>query len=223
MTGLRKITEELNIVLIFDEVKTGFRISLGGAQKVYGVKPDITALGKVLGGGFPVGAIGGKKEIMMISSARGGRDILTAGAENKNKQNPLYHSGTYNGHPTILAAGLATINVLEQKGTMDQLFANTQLLRDQLEEIYKSHGLTMQTVGMGSIFNIILGEGNIKNYRDMNKVDTKLREKIDYELLKLGVYTKPLNRYSMSVVHTKEDIQRTVAAHDEAIQRVITK
>jgi len=83
--------------------------------------------------------------------------------------------------------------------------------------------LTMQTVGMGSIFNIILGEGNIKNYRDMNKADTKLREKIDYELLKLGVYTKPLNRYSMSVVHTKEDIQRTVAAHDEAIQRVITK
>ncbi|WP_415763057.1 aspartate aminotransferase family protein (plasmid) [Priestia megaterium] len=223
MTGLRKITEELDIVLIFDEVKTGFRISLGGAQKTYGIKPDITALGKVLGGGFPVGAIGGKKDIMMISSARGGRDILTAGAENKNKQDPLYHSGTYNGHPTILAAGLATINVLEQESTMDQLFAKTQLLRDQLEEVYKSHGLTMQTVGMGSIFNIILGEGNIKNYRDMSKADTKLRKKIDYELLKLGVYTKPLNRYSMAVVHTEEDIQRTVSAHDEAIKRVINK
>lgn len=223
MTGLRKITEELDIVLIFDEVKTGFRISLGGAQKTYEIKPDITALGKVLGGGFPVGAIGGKKDIMMISSARDGRDILTAGAENKNKQDPLYHSGTYNGHPTILAAGLATINVLEQEGTMDQLLAKTQLLRDQLEEVYKSNGLTMQTIGMGSVFNIILGEGNIKNYRDMSKADTKLREKIDYELLKLGVYTKPLNRYSMSVVHTEEDIQRTVAAHDEAIKRVINK
>ncbi|KAB2494266.1 aspartate aminotransferase family protein [Priestia endophytica] len=223
MTGLRKITEELNIVLIFDEVKTGFRLSLGGAQKIYGIKPDITALGKVLGGGFPIGAIGGKKEMMMISSARGSRDILTAGAENTDKQDPLYHSGTYNGHPTILAAGLATINVLEQEGTMDKLFARTQLLRKQLEEVYKSYGLTMQTLGMGSIFNIILGEGNIKNYRDMSQSNTKLRKQIDYELLKLGVYTKPLNRYSMSVVHTEEDIHRTVAAHDEAIKRVLNK
>ncbi|WP_019394158.1 aspartate aminotransferase family protein [Priestia filamentosa] len=223
MTGLRKITEELNIVLIFDEVKTGFRLSLGGAQKIYGIKPDITALGKVLGGGFPIGAIGGKKEMMMISSARDGRDILTAGAENTDKQDPLYHSGTYNGHPTILSAGLATINVLEPEGTMDKLFARTQLLRKQLEEIYKSYGLTMQTLGMGSIFNIILGEGDIRNYRDMSKTNTKLRKQIDYELLKLGIYTKPLNRYSMSVVHTEEDVHRTVAAHDEAIKRVLNK
>ncbi|KIZ53753.1 aspartate aminotransferase family protein [Bacillus sp. FSL H8-0516] len=223
MTGLRKITEELDIVLIFDEVKTGFRVSLGGAQKVYGIKPDITALGKVLGGGFPVGAIGGKKEIMMISSAIGSRDILTAGEKNTAKQTPLYHSGTYNGHPTILAAGLATINVLEQEGTMKKLFANTDLLRSQLEKLYQSHGLSMQTIGMGSIFNIILGKGDIKNYRDMMKADTKLRKRIDYELLHLGVYTKPLNRYSMSVVHTEKDIQHTVAAHDEAIKLVLNK
>jgi glutamate-1-semialdehyde 2,1-aminomutase len=221
MEGLRKLTEELNIVLIFDEVKTGFRLSIGGAQKIYGITPDITALGKILGGGFPVGAIGGKKEIMMISSARGGRDILTAGAENTDKQDPLYHSGTYNGHPTILAAGLATIDVLEQEGTMTDLFAKTQSLRNQLEGVYKKHGLKMQTVGMGSIFNMILSENPIKNYRDMRKADTKLRKEIDYELLKLGIYTKPLNRYSMSVVHTEEDIIRTVNAHDEAIKRVL--
>ncbi|MFD6211570.1 aspartate aminotransferase family protein [Peribacillus sp. NPDC060253] len=221
MDGLRKLTEELNIVLIFDEVKTGFRLSIGGAQKIYNIKPDITALGKVLGGGFPVGAIGGKKEIMMITSARGGRDILTAGAKNTDKRDPLYHSGTYNGHPTILAAGLATIDVLEKEGTMDDLFAKTQSLRKQLEDVYKKHGLSMQTVGMGSIFNIILSENPIKNYRDMEKADMKLRKEIDYELLKLGVYTKPLNRYSMSVVHTENDILRTVEAHDEAIKRVL--
>ncbi|HWO95067.1 MAG TPA: aspartate aminotransferase family protein [Bacillus sp. (in: firmicutes)] len=220
MVGLRKITEELGIVLIFDEVKTGFRLSLGGAQKVYGIKPDLTALGKVLGGGFPVGAIGGKREIMMISAPNGGRDILTAGAENANKTDALFHSGTYNGHPTVLAAGLATIDVLEKDGTMDALFANTQLLRKQLEAVYHDHGLNMQTVGMGSIFNIILAEGTIKNYRDMGKADTKLRKELDYELLKLGIYTKPLNRYSMSVVHSEEDILRTVEAHDEAIKRV---
>jgi glutamate-1-semialdehyde 2,1-aminomutase len=187
---------------------------------VYGVNPDLTALGKVLGGGFPVGAIGGKREIMMISAPNGGRDILTAGAENRNKMDVLFHSGTYNGHPTVLAAGLATIEVLETEGTMDALFAHTKLLRKQLEEVYRSHGLSMQTIGMGSIFNIILSDEPIQNYRDMSKADTRLRKEIDYELLRLGIYTKPLNRYSMSVVHSKEDILRTVEAHDEAIKKV---
>ncbi|NBI30267.1 aspartate aminotransferase family protein [Chengkuizengella sp. YPA3-1-1] len=221
ITGLRGLTEELGILLIFDEVKTGFRLSLGGAQKNYDIKPDITALGKVLGGGFPVGAIGGKKEIMLISAPDGGRDILTAGAENKNKQDALFHSGTYNGHPTILASGLATIEVLESEGTMESLFSNTQLLRHQLEDVYQQYNIPMQTIGEGSIFNIILTQNNIKNYRDMNKADTTLRKKLDYELLKLGIYTKPLNRYSMSIAHTEEDITRTVEAHKRAIQIIL--
>jgi glutamate-1-semialdehyde 2,1-aminomutase len=220
MTGLRAITEELGILLIFDEVKTGFRISLGGAQEHYGIKPDLTALGKVLGGGFPVGAIGGKREIMEISAPDGGRDILTAGAENQNKSNPLFHSGTYNGHPTVLTAGLATIEVLEKEGTMDALFHNTRLLRDQLEDLYKRQGIPMQTIGLGSIFNIVLAEGEIKNYRDMGRADVALRKELDYELLKLGIYSKPLNRYSMSVSHTEEDLARTVEAHAKAISIV---
>ncbi|MFC7392125.1 aspartate aminotransferase family protein [Scopulibacillus cellulosilyticus] len=220
MKGLRKITEELGIILIFDEVKTGFRLSLGGAQKVYDIKPDLTALGKVLGGGFPVGAIGGKKEIMMISAPNGGKDILTAGADNTDQELGLYHSGTYNGHPTILAAGLATIERLEQPGTMEQLFSSTKTLRNQLEEVYHTHGIDMQTVGMGSIFNIIMTKEPIKNYRDMGHADMKLRKAIDYELLKLGIYTKPLNRYSMSIVHSEEDISRTVEAHDQALKLV---
>ncbi|MFT9846285.1 aspartate aminotransferase family protein [Aneurinibacillus sp. REN35] len=220
MTGLRQITEELGILLMFDEVKTGFRLSLGGAQAVYGIKPDLTALGKVLGGGFPVGAIGGKKEIMMISAPTEGRDILTAGAANQNKTDALFHSGTYNGHPTIMAAGLATIEALEHEGVMDELFANTQLLRTQLEDVYRQHGIPMQTVGAGSIFNIVLTDEPIANYRDMNKANTQLRKQIDYELLTLGIYAKPLNRYSMSIVHSKEDIRRTVETHEQALARV---
>lgn len=221
MTGLRKITQELGILLIFDEVKTGFRLSLGGAQKVYGITPDITALGKVLGGGFPIGAIGGKREIMMISAPNQGRDLLTVGAKNEHKSDVLFHSGTYNGHPTILAAGLATIAELEKEGTMDSLMSQTSLLKTQLETLYKQNGLAMQTVGMGSIFNIVLSENPIKNYRDMNLADSELRKKIDYELLKLGIYVKPLNRYSMSIVHTEEDITQTVNAHAEALKRVL--
>ncbi len=223
MEGLRKMTEELGILLIFDEVKTGFRLSLGGAQQLYGIKPDLTALGKVLGGGFPVGAIGGKKEIMEISSPDQGRDILTAGAENADKQDTLFHSGTYNGHPTILASGLATIEVLEQDGTMEKLIADTMHFRKELEKLYRRYDFPMQTIGEGSIFNIILTEGIIKNYRDINKADTGLRKELDYELLEQGIYTKPLNRYSMSIAHTEEDIENTIDAHEKAIKSVLHK
>ncbi len=221
--GIRQITSELGILLIFDEVKTGFRLGLGGAQEVYGIKPDITALGKVLGGGFPVGAIGGKRDIMMTTSVNEGRDVLTAGADNSNAKKSVFHSGTYNGHPTVLSAGLATIDLLEKPGTMKELFDKTNLLRTKLEELYRNHGISMKTVGMGSIFNIILSEEPIDNFRDMSKVNSELRKEIDYELLTLGVYTKPLNRYSMSVVHTNQDIEETVAAHDQAIQHVLKK
>ncbi|MFY0543595.1 aspartate aminotransferase family protein [Brevibacillus sp. H7] len=220
MDGLRKVTEELGILLIFDEVKTGFRLSIGGAQKVYGIKPDLTALGKVLGGGFPVGAIGGKKEIMLVSAPNEGRDILTFGGKQRMKTDVLFHSGTYNGHPTVLAAGLATIDVLEEEGKMEELIANTHLLRNMLEDVYRDYGVTMQTVGLGSIFNVILTDQPIKNYRDMNHSDSQLRKEIDYELLNLGIYTKPLNRYSMSIVHSREDLIRTVEAHEAAIKRV---
>ncbi|WP_371809602.1 aspartate aminotransferase family protein [Halobacillus sp. Marseille-Q1614] len=221
MEGLRTISEELGILLIFDEVKSGFRLGLGGAQEIYGVKPDITALGKVLGGGFPIGAVGGKKEIMMVSAPDQGRDILTAGKTDASKQDVLFHSGTYNGHPTILTAGLATIRLLEQEETMEDLITITRKLREDLEQLYESFNIPMQTLGMGSIFNIVLSDDPIKNYRDMDQADTDLRKKIDYELLNQGVYIKPLNRYSLSIVHTEEDINQTVAAHREALKKVL--
>lgn len=224
--GLRKLTQELGILLIFDEVKTGFRMTLGGTQSIYGVLPDLTALGKVLGGGFPVGALGGKKEMMEIVSPAGARDVFavdtsTASTPAKATEKVLFHSGTYNGHPTVLAAGLATIQVLETPGTMEQLFQNTRYLREQLENIYHKNGIPMQTVGMGSIFSLVISEKPIKNYRDLASSDMALRKKLDYELLRLGVYTKPLNRYSMSVVHTKADLDKTLEAHEAAIRRVM--
>lgn len=221
MLKLRTLTEELNIVLIMDEVKTGFRLSLGGAQNVYGIKPDLTTLGKVLGGGFPVGAVGGKKEMMDLLSPTSGADILASGTDSVNKTDILFHSGTYNGHPVVLAAGLATIRALEQEGVMEDLLAKTASLRKQLEGVYRSHGVPMQTIGKGSIFNIILTEHPVKNYRDMKRADMGLREKLDYELLKRGIYVKPLTRYSMSCVHSMEDIERTVEAHDQALKTIV--
>ncbi|WP_228550152.1 aspartate aminotransferase family protein [Salinibacillus xinjiangensis] len=218
--GLRKLTNELGILLIFDEVKTGFRTSLGGCQEIFGVKPDLTALGKVLGGGFPVGAVGGRKDIMMISAPNGGRDILSAGEHSAGKKEILFHSGTYNGHPTVLAAGLATIQALEESNQMQKLCDRTKLLRQKLEEVYQRQGVDMQTIGMGSIFNIVLTKETVKNYRDLQKANMSLRKVIDHELLLQGIYTKPLNRYSMSTAHTEEDIAKTVEIHEKALKKI---
>src|SRR5699024_4652534 len=139
MYGLRKLTKELNIVLIFDEVKTGYRVGLGGAQKEYNVLPDLTALGKVLGGGFPVGAVGGKREIMMLSAANEEGDIFSVGGGSKKRDEVVFHSGTYNGHPIVLAAGLETLTMLEEDGVMNELFDRTMSLRTSLEKLYASY------------------------------------------------------------------------------------
>lgn len=221
MHKLRKLTEELGIVLIFDEVKTGFRMTYGGGQNIYGIKPDLTALGKVLGGGFPIGAVGGKREIMIQMDPSIGKDIFSNGGGNEGKTDIVFHSGTYNGHPTILAAGLATLSVLKDKEVMNHLISQTTKLKNGLESLYHHYKIPMKAIGMGSIFNIVLSEHPIENYRDMKKANTKLRKAIDEQLLRLGVYTKPLNRYSLSTAHTDEDIKNTIKAHEIAIRRVL--
>ncbi|MCC3355828.1 aspartate aminotransferase family protein [Bacillus sp. REN16] len=220
LDGVRKLTKDLGILLIFDEVKTGFRITLGGAQSIYGIKPDLTALGKVLGGGFPIGAVGGRQDIMEIMDPSKGGDILSAGGKASLKEQVLFHSGTYNGHPIVLAAGIATINVLEGINVYPELLQKTNNLRTDLEKLYHSYGVPMQTVGIGSIFNIVHANHKIRNYRDLVKADMDFRKKIDYELIKLGIYTKPLNRYSLSIVHTEVDIEETVRKHERAIKIV---
>ena len=220
--GLKKLTDELDIVLIFDEVKTGFRVALGGAQSIYGVEADITCLGKVLGGGFPIGAVGGRKDIMMQSAATAKSDVFAVGDNSDKTQNIVFHSGTYNGHPVVLAAGLETITLLED-GLLDILFSHTMYLRKRLEKLYASYKIEMQTIGVGSIFNMAFTKLPIKNYRDMWKSDKAFRKAIDIELLNLGVYLKPLNRYSMSIAHTIEDIEKTVDAHEKAINNVLDR
>jgi len=221
--GLKELTDELNIVLIFDEVKTGFRVALGGAQSIYNIEPDITTLGKVLGGGFPVGAVGGRKEIMMQSAANAKGDVFSVGQDSEETTNIVFHSGTYNGHPLVLSAGLATINLLEEEHLLDILFSHTMHLRSRLEQLYAKHNIDVQTIGMGSIFNLVFTNEPVRNYRDMWKANTSFREEIDMELLEQGVYLKPLNRYSMSIAHTLEDIDQTIKAHETAINKVLSR
>ena len=183
MDGLRKVTEELGILLIFDEVKTGFRLSLGGAQQIYDIKPDITALGKVVGGGFPFGIVGGKKEIMDVSAPSAYSDVFDSSqSKHSGAQDVLFHSGTYNGHPTILAAGLETIAVLEQE--IESVFEVTERLKTGICELFAAKGVNARAIGMGSIFNVVITEKDeVKNYRELQQSDFALRKEIDYHLL----------------------------------------
>lgn len=218
---LRIVTNKLGILLIFDEVKTGFRLGLGGAQSVYGVKPDLTTLGKVVGGGFPIGIVGGKKEILMISAPSAKSDVFDSSQSTRSSaKDVLFHSGTYNGHPTILTAGLATISLLEQE--IDHVFAMTEQLKEGLQNLFAHRGIAMQTIGLGSIFNVVITEKeHVLNYRDFQQSNFALRKEIDFHLFTEGIYTKPLNRYSLSTVHGEKEIRLTLEAYDRILSNKI--
>jgi glutamate-1-semialdehyde 2,1-aminomutase len=214
MIRLREVTKELGIVLVFDEVKTGFRIRLGGAQEYYGVQPDLTALGKVLGGGFPVGAVGGKKEILELASPT--RSLVS--------NEIVFHSGTFNGNPISLLAGLRTIEFLQANGNYDQLLKTTKDLRTSIEEISNQYGLPIRTVGAGSIFNLVFSDNDFSGasspldvvVAEKSKKHQELRRKLDFYLMKHGVYSKPFNRFSVSVAHDEDAIAYTLDAFEKS-------
>lgn len=207
MKNLRELTTQLGIVLIFDEVKTGFRIEVGGAQAFYGVEPDLTALGKVAGGGFPIGVVGGKRAIMELSSP----------LRSPKKSEVVFHSGTFNGNPLSIAAGLATIRYLKQPGNFERIVANTHELRSGIDALAKQYDLPFQTLGEGTIFNVMATREPIGHYRDLGKNNGQLRLALDFLLMDNGVYSKPLNRFSMSAAHGPAEIQKTLDAFEKSM------
>ena len=217
MTGLRALTQKLGILMVMDEVKTGFRVTMGGASEYYGVTPDLIALGKVIGAGFPFGVVGGKKEIMEMASPAGS-DILD-NSNTKSAASVLYHSGTYNGHPLILNAGLTTISILEKE--FADVISYTEKLKKGITDIYKAHGVHILTPGLGTMFNVVVTDlDRVETYRDLQKSDFVLRKKMDYALLLEGVYNKPGNRYNMSTAHTDEVISFTLEAYEKAFKNI---
>ncbi|SDI01709.1 glutamate-1-semialdehyde 2,1-aminomutase [Alteribacillus persepolensis] len=220
MKGLRAITEQLGIVLIFDEVKTGYRMGLGGAQALYGVKPDLTTLGKAIGGGYPVGVVGGKEEIMMHSAASQGSDVFDSSTSKRSSaKDVLFHSGTYNGHPMILAAGMAVLDILEKD--LGAALKRTEALKNGINETLRKYGVKGEALGIGTIFSVILNnDGKVRNYRDLQQTDLATRKEIDFRLLNKGIYIKPMSRYSVSTAHTDEDINKTITAYDDVLREV---
>ncbi|SMO50869.1 aspartate aminotransferase family protein [Melghirimyces algeriensis] len=219
LKNLREYTHHYGIPLIFDEVKTGFRVGLSGAQGRYGVTPDLTALGKVLGGGFPVGAVGGRREMMELASPLRSGDILS-GERNQEGGSTLFHSGTYNGHPMILTAGLKTIQALEEKGAYQSVEDATMRLQKEMEMILKRNGFCGQAVGVGTIFNLVFSNKPVREAQDVLDSERTLRRKLDNFLLEKGIYIKPLNRFSLSSVHGPEAIAETLTRFEAGVKQL---
>ncbi len=200
LQGLREVCDQYGTVLIFDEVMTGFRVALGGAQAYYNVKPDLTTLGKVIGGGLPVGAFGGKREIMEHIAPLG----------------PVYQAGTLSGNPLSMSAGLAMLNALSTTpGIHEQLEAKTELLTQGLEAAAIAQGIPFTTTAVGGMFGLFFTEQTeINTYAQATACDTQRFAKFFQGMLKEGVYLAP-SAYEagfMSAAISEEDIDQTIAA-----------
>jgi glutamate-1-semialdehyde 2,1-aminomutase len=208
LEGLREITRQAGIVLIFDEVITGFRHHLGGYQKLCGVTPDLTTLGKAMANGYPMAAVCGKRELM---------DQFNTHANGR-----VFFAGTFNAHPLMCMAALATIEVIEKQGVHEHTFRLATKMRKGLEAIVKSLGITATVVGFGSVFVTYFMEGPIRTYRDLLRNDQKLFVELRRKLLELGILELPLNlkRNHISFSHTDEQIDKTLEATESLLKKL---
>jgi glutamate-1-semialdehyde 2,1-aminomutase len=206
LEGLRKITAENGVVLIFDEVVTGFRLAYGGAQEYYSVIPDLCTLGKVIGGGFPLAAIAGRAEIMAhFDRSAVGDDAF------------LMQVGTLSGNPVAAAAGLATLEILKRPGAYDRIFATGRELMGALGELLKAHGMTAQVTGEPPLFDAVFSSEPVRDYRGTLRGDADMLRRFNSLLRDRGVL-KGESKYYVSLAHTREDIRHTCEAWASAIE-----
>lgn len=207
LQGLRTLCDQYGALLIIDEVMTGFRVALGGAQTYYGVRPDLTTLGKIIGGGMPVGAFGGKKEIMEFIAPTG----------------PVYQAGTLSGNPIAMAAGLACLTELAKAGNQEKLAARTKTLAEGFKSLADKHGVPLTVQYVGGMFGLFFTEQRkIRNFQDVMKCDVSAFNRFFHLMLEQGVYLAPsaFEAGFMSLAHTEEDITATLEAADNAFARL---
>jgi glutamate-1-semialdehyde 2,1-aminomutase len=206
LAGLRELTHEHGALLVFDEVMTGFRISYGGAQKKFGITPDLTTLGKVIGGGLPVGAYGGRKDIMAMVAPAG----------------PMYQAGTLSGNPLAMTAGIKTLELLRQPGSYEQLDRVTSRLIAGLLNAAKETGHAACGGSISGMFGFFFAEGPVANYEDAKKSDLTKFSKFHRGMLEQGVYLAPSQFEAgfTSLAHTEEDIDRTIEAAQSVMSRL---
>ena len=195
---LRALCSEHGAVLIFDEVMTGFRVAKGGAQALYGVNPDLTTLGKVIGGGLPVGAFGGRKDIMQCLAPLG----------------PVYQAGTLSGNPVAVAAGLATLNLIQQTGFHERLAATTKSLTDGLSAIAREAGVAFSAQAVGGMFGIYFSAEVPNSFDDVMQSDRDAFNRFFHAMLDDCIYLAPsaFEAGFVSAAHSEQDIEQTLSA-----------
>jgi glutamate-1-semialdehyde 2,1-aminomutase len=204
LEGLRELTTEHGALLVFDEVMTGFRISYGGAQARFGITPDLTTMGKVIGGGLPVGAYGGRREIMAMVAPAG----------------PMYQAGTLSGNPLAMIAGIKTLEILRQPGSYEHLDRVTKRLVSGLLAVAKETGHAMCAGSVSGMFGFFFCAGPVRNFEDAKLSDTAKFGKFHRGMLEQGVYLAPSQFEAgfTSLKHTDADIDRTIAAARTVLQ-----
>jgi len=203
LEGLRALTEQNGSLLIFDEVVTGFRVSYGGAQELYGVSPDITCLGKIIGGGLPVGVYGGRRDIMETVSPLG----------------PMYQAGTLSGNPVAMAAGIQTIHLLNKRGIYEELEAKSRALAQGLEQAFATAGVPLTINRVGSMMTLFFSPNNVTSWESVSAADKNGFARFFHRMLDLGVYLppSPFEAMFVSTAHGYDDINSTVDAAEQAL------
>jgi glutamate-1-semialdehyde 2,1-aminomutase len=206
LEGLREITRTNGTVLVFDEVMTGFRLALGGAQQLYGVAPDMTCLGKILGGGLPAAAYGGRADIMATVAPDG----------------PVYQAGTLSGNPLAMAAGRTAIDLLERPGVYDALEATSANLADGLARAAADAGVTVTVNRVGSMLTVFFCPGPVTDYASARSSDTDLFGRFFQAMLNRGVWLPPAQFEAafVSLAHGPEEIDQTLQAAAESFREI---
>jgi len=206
LEGIRELTKENGALLVFDEVMTGFRISYGGAQAKFGVTPDLTTMGKVIGGGLPVGAYGGRADIMGMVAPAG----------------PMYQAGTLSGNPLAMTAGIKTLELLKQPGSYERLEAMTSRLIAGIMDGARSAGLPITGGSVSAMFGFFLCEGPVRNFEEAKAADAERFGKVHRAMLERGIYLAPsaFEAGFTSLAHSDEDIDTTIAAFRECFAAV---
>jgi glutamate-1-semialdehyde 2,1-aminomutase len=204
LEGLRRITEDDGALLVFDEVITAFRVAYGGAQSVYSVDPDITCLGKIIGGGMPVGAYGGRREIMKTVSPLG----------------PMYQAGTLSGNPVAMAAGATTLKLLKEPGVYEGLDASAEALEIGMREVFSRAETPLTVNRVGSMMTLFFAQGEVDGWSAVSAADKEGYARFFHRMIEEGVYLppSPFEAMFVSTAHTDADIEATVRAAERALR-----
>ncbi len=210
--AIREVTEKEGILLIFDEVISGFRMGLSGACAISGVIPDLRTLGKIIGGGFPAGAYGGRRDIM--------ERVATPPESASSHEQKIFSSGTYSGNPISMIAGLATIEELEKPGFYKKLDGKGDRIRSGLLKMAGEIGFTIQVLGIRSVFTVHFSDRPLKNVRDILKSDRETAGAFYTGLVANGVYIPDFHFASISAAHTDDDVTQILAVSEKVLQEI---